>query len=381
MINQIISEWKTRILESETYENESIISRLDYTIIWQEQAKKEIAMAISDSIHQIVHKNWPIAVLLFVWPTGTGKSESVKAIANILLWDRDNIVKMNWEQFQESHTVGRLFGSPPAYVGYNDPPLLELISKKQKEAMESKTVSHIVKRLGGLNILLIDEIEKVHPKVLQSLLAVFDDWSCTLANGKKVELTSTLIICTSNIGETEKRENREKPSMGFTPSKVWDDTKIFENAMKIFSPEFQGRIDSVVHFHSLSQENAIAIVDKLTNELNDTLDRISDWTFTRVKLTLTDTAKQLILSKWFSAEKWVRELNRTYKRLIDSPLWRVLNLHSDMHEFPEFKVKITADEKDWKIIFYIDPKNIEEIKVITEIKIAYLLEHKTKKKK
>ena len=106
---------------------------------------------------------------------------------------------MNGEQFQESHTVSRLFGSPAGYIGYNDKPILEEIKDNQEEAMASKTVSRVVKKLGGLNILLIDEVEKVHPRVLQSLLAVFDDGSCKLANGKTVELTSTLIICTSNI--------------------------------------------------------------------------------------------------------------------------------------------------------------------------------------
>jgi len=185
--------------------------------------------------------------------------------------------------------------------------------------MASKTVSRLVKRLGGLNILLIDEVEKVHPRVLQSLLAVFDDGSCKLANGKTVELSSTLIICTSNIGEQEKRENREKPSMGFTPSKVGDDAKIFENSMKMFSPEFQGRIDSIVHFNSLTNNDALAIVDKLTKELNDEL-YVENSPYTDLSLLLTENCKQFIIKKGFSVEKGARELNRTFKRMIDSPL-------------------------------------------------------------
>ena len=184
--------------------------------------------------------------------------------------------------------MGRLFGAPPAYVGYNDPPILEQISKMQKEAMDSKTASHLVKRLGGFNILLIDEIEKVHPQVLQSLLAVFDDGSCTLSNGKAIDLTSTLIICTSNIGETEKRENREKRSIGFTTNKEGDDAKIFSNSMKKFSPEFQGRIDSIVHFNSITKEDSLLIIDKLTKELNDELNIFKDNLYTKFSIALTE---------------------------------------------------------------------------------------------
>lgn len=359
-IEQVVQEGTKVVMSSLSSEVDTIVERLSATIIGQEQAKFEIANSLSDSLHQIVKKNWPISVMLFAWPTGTGKSESVRALANILLWDRDKVVKMNGEQFQEAHTASRLFGSPPWYIGYKDKPILEELSDHQEEAMASKTVSRLVKRLGGLNILLIDEVEKVHPRVLQSLLAVFDDGSCKLANGKEVILTSTLIICTSNIWEQEKRESREKPSMGFTPSKVGDDTKIFENSMKMFSPEFQGRIDSIVHFNSLTNNDALAIVDKLTKQLNDEL-YVENSLYTDLSLLLTENCKQFIIKKGFSVEKGARELNRTFKRMIDSPLWRILSQNDEINSFPQYKVKIEADEVDGKIEFSINPKDIEEI--------------------
>jgi len=107
--------------------------------------------------------------------------------------------------------------------------------------------------------------------------------------------------------------------MGFTPSKVGDDTKIFENSMKMFSPEFQGRIDSIVHFNSLTNNDALAIVDKLTKQLNDEL-YVENSLYTDLSLLLTENCKQFIIKKGFSVEKGARELNRTFKRMIDSPL-------------------------------------------------------------
>jgi len=375
MLDTIISEGKPHKLEAETYEVDSIVKKLSASIIWQDKAKMELAMALSDSLHQIVRKDSPIAVLFFVWPTGVGKSEAVKALANILLGDRDKVVKINGEQFAESHTVGRLFGSPPSYVGYGDPSILEEIAVHQKEAMASKTASHLVKRLWGLNILLIDEIEKMHPKVQQSLLAVFDDGQCKLAGGKVIDLTSTLVICTSNIGEREKREERERKSIGFITDKQ-PSQNITKDAMKMFSPELQGRIDSVVNFEELTKVDATAIIDKLTREVNDTLTSHTEHEFTLFQLALTYKAKEMILSKGFSIEKGARELQRTFKRMVDAPLGRVLSLYSDMHNFPQYKVMIIGDVVDGKIEFFIDPSNIEEIKIDVKKSIILVLQHK-----
>jgi ATP-dependent Clp protease ATP-binding subunit ClpA len=160
--------------------------------------------------------------------------------------------------------------------------------------------------------------------------------------------------------------------MGFTPSKTGDDAKIFENSMKMFSPEFQGRIDSIVHFNSLTNVDALAIVDKLTQELNDEI-YIENSLYTDISLLLTENCKQFIITKGFSPEKGARELNRTFKRLIDAPLGRIISQNDEMNDFPQYKVKILADEVNGHIEFSINPKDIEEIKTEVKDKVVLLL--------
>ncbi len=268
-------------------------------IIGQEEAVSKISQAIRRSRTGLKDARKPIGSFLFLGPTGVGKTELARTLAEYMFGDKEALTRVDMSEFMEKFSVSRLIGAPPGYVGYDEGGVLT-------EAVRRKPYS----------VVLLDEIEKAHPEVFNILLQIFDNGQITDNLGHKVIFRNTVIIMTSNLGA---RELKSK-GLGFQKGgeKQMDyeriKDKVLEETKKTFRPEFINRVDELLVFHPLNKEHIISIVDILIEELKEKLSQ------QQIQLEVKKNVKKLLADKGYDQEYGARPLERTIRKYIEDPL-------------------------------------------------------------
>ena len=307
-IAEVVSMWTgipvTRLAEEETERLLQMEGELHKRIIGQDEAIISVSKSVRRARAGLKDSRRPIGVFMFLGPTGVGKTELVRALAEFMFGDEDNMLRLDMSEFQERHTVARLIGAPPGYVGYD----------------EGGQLTEGVRRKNYCAVLL-DEIEKAHPEVFNILLQIFDAGHLTDARGRKVDFRNSILIMTSNLGsDLIKRET----SLGFaakTTDAQTDDSayermkdKVMEEVKRFFRPEFLNRIDSTVVFHQLKQDEILEIVDLMMNQVRTELDE------KEISLEITQAAKTYLGEKGFDPVLGARPLRRLIQDEIEDSL-------------------------------------------------------------
>ena len=304
-------------------------------VIGQEEAVQKVTEAIGVYMAGLQPPNRPIANVLFLGPTGVGKTRLAESVADILLGTEKACVKINCGEFQQPHDIAKLTGSPPGYVGHRDSVPFITQEKLNKYHTDDNKIS----------IVLFDELEKANPSFRDLLLGIMDKGTLRISNGSEVDFTNTIIFMTSNVGARE-MQDMVRP-MGFNPSKADPriDTKLKDtanNAMrKQFSPEFINRIDKSVVFKSLKESQLKSI---LHIELEYIQKRILNSTNTqKFVITLDDLAEKYLLEIGISPEYGARELKRVLEKKVVSPISSLV-LSSQIKLGDVVKITVVNDE-------------------------------------
>ena len=290
----------TKVRESDTERLKNMSVVLRERIVGQDDAVEQVSRALVRNRLGLSGGDRPIGTFLFVGPTGVGKTYLVKCLAEQLFGSKDALIRVDMSEYGEKFSVSRLVGAPPGYVGYE----------------EGGQLTDRVRR-KPYSVVLLDEIEKAHPDVFNTLLQVMDEGRLTDGNGVTADFRNTLVVMTSNSGTRQLRE--VGAGMGFdrnrdeiAPEKA---RSVIMNALKKqFAPEFLNRLDDIIVFNPLNKENASQITDL---ELKELLDRVKKMGYA---LKITDNAKQFILSKGFDAQYGARSLKRAVRQYVEDPL-------------------------------------------------------------
>ncbi|MFW9987666.1 MAG: ATP-dependent chaperone ClpB [Candidatus Odinarchaeota archaeon] len=317
-IARIISQWTgipvSRMLEGEREKLLKMELRLKKRIVGQDEALNKISNAIRRARAGIQDPNRPIGTFIFMGPTGVGKTETAKALAEFLFDDENAMVRIDMSEFMEKHSIARLIGAPPGYVGYEEGGYLT-------EAVRRRPYS----------VILFDEIEKAHLEVFNILLQIFDDGRLTDGHGHTVDFKNTIIIMTSNIGSQYILDSRNED-----PSKNRE--MILTTLKNYFRPEFLNRIDEIVIFDFLDKNQLEEIVDIQIKNLNKILSAH------KIKIVLTQKAKQFLSMKGYDPDYGARPLKRTIQNYIQNPLSLKL-LEGDFMEDSIIKVDVDNNKK------------------------------------
>ena len=293
-IANVIESWTKipvqKITEAETQKLLNLETNLHKRIIGQDEAVSAVSRAIRRNRAGLKSTKRPPS-FIFVGPTGVGKTELAKSLAYEMFGSEDSIIRIDMSEYMESHSTSKLIGAPPGYVGYDD----------------AGQLTDKVKR-KPYSIILLDEIEKAHPDVFNILLQVLDDGILTDSQGNSVSFSNTIIIMTSNAGS-----NLNNNSIGFGNSMV-NKNKIMDSLKDVFRPEFLNRVDEIVTFDPLTNEQLLQIVDLM---LNDTIKALSD---KDINMNMTETAKNYILEKGTDIKFGARPLRRAIQRYIEDEL-------------------------------------------------------------
>jgi len=307
-IAEVVSMWTgipvTRLAEEETERLLQMEAELHKRIIGQDEAIVSISKSVRRARAGLKDARRPIGVFMFLGPTGVGKTELVRALSEFMFGDEDNMIRLDMSEFQERHTVARLIGAPPGYVGYD----------------EGGQLTEGVRRKNYCAVLL-DEIEKAHPEVFNILLQIFDAGQLTDARGRKVDFRNSILVMTSNLGsDLIKRES----TLGFaakTTDAQTDESayermreKVMEEVKRFFRPEFLNRIDSTVVFHQLTQAEILEIVNLMMDQVRGELGE------KEIDLELTEPAKVYLGEKGFDPILGARPLRRLIQNEIEDGL-------------------------------------------------------------
>jgi ATP-dependent Clp protease ATP-binding subunit ClpC len=307
-IARLISSWTgipvTQMLEGEAQKLIHMEERIHERLIDQEEAVAAISEAIRRSRAGLKNPKRPIGSFMFLGPTGVGKTELVRTLAWFLFDDENAMVRLDMSEYQEKHTVSRLIGAPPGYVGYD----------------EGGQLTEAVRR-RPFRVILLDEVEKAHPDVFNTLLQIMDDGRLTDGQGRTVDFKNTVIVMTSNAGvELIKREGQ----LGFATRKDSAETqktkyeamkeKVMAEVRKLFRPEFLNRLDDIIVFHELTKEQLRQIVELNVKDLEKRMGE------RKVGLELTDTAKDWLAEKGYDPVYGARPLRRFIERYVENPL-------------------------------------------------------------
>jgi len=321
-IAKVVEMWTgipvQRISESEKEKLLKLEDRLHQRIVGQQEAVSSLARAIRRNRAGFGKKRKPSS-FIFVGPTGVGKTELVKAVAEAMFESEDAMVRLDMSEFMEPHTVSKLIGSPPGYVGYDDGgQLTEKIRRKP------------------YSVILLDEIEKAHADVFNILLQILDDGRLTDSHGRLVSFENTIIIMTSNAGTTLKGHG-----IGFgADSYVALENRVQTVLKELFRPEFLNRVDEIVVFRELSREEIRQIVDLMLKEVAATLREKG------IRFVVTDPVKDLLAREGYDPKYGARPLRKTIQRLLEDPLADLL-LSGSL----KGAIGVSADLKDNEIVF------------------------------
>lgn len=305
-IASIVSDWTgipvTRLAEEETQRLVRLEDVLHQRVIGQDEAVGAVAKAVRRARVGLKDPKRPIGSFIFLGPTGVGKTELSRALAEALFGDEEATVRIDMSEYMEKHSVSRLVGSPPGYVGYDE-------GGQLTEKVRRKPYS----------VILMDEIEKAHPDVFNILLQILEDGRLTDSKGRTVDFKNTVVIMTSNVGAHTIRNQKR---LGFAG--VNDDTKkgeyqrmkdrIMEELKKTFRPEFLNRVDEVIVFHQLEEDHILSIVDLMLENL---VQRVKDL---NLDLEVTQEAKELIAKEGFDQMYGARPLRRAIQNMIEDKL-------------------------------------------------------------
>jgi len=301
-IAEVLAQWTGipvhRLTEEETARLIRMEEELHKRIVGQQDAIVAVSKAIRRTRAGLKDPKRPSGSFIFLGPSGVGKTETAKALAEFLFGDEDALIQLDMSEYMEKHTVSRLIGSPPGYVGYDE-------GGQLTEAVRRKPFS----------VVLFDEIEKAHPDVFNTLLQILEDGRLTDAQGRTVDFKNTVIIMTSNLGTRDLR----KKAIGFHVEDERDSydkmrEKVHDELKKHFRPEFLNRIDEVIVFHELTLDEVKQIVDLMLVRVRDQLSG------QHLDLVLTDDAKGFLGAKGYDPELGARPLRRAIQRMLEDPL-------------------------------------------------------------
>jgi len=329
-IAEVLASWTGipvfKLTEEETAKLLRMEDELHKRVVGQEPAIKAVAQAIRRTRAGLKDPKRPSGSFIFLGPSGVGKTELSRTLAEFLFGDEDALIALDMSEYMEKHTVSRLIGSPPGYIGYEE-------GGQLTEAVRRKPFS----------VVLFDEIEKAHPDVFNTLLQILEDGRLTDAQGRTVDFKNTVLIMTSNLGT---RDIAKGATLGFTarPDAKVDyermRDKVMDELKRHFRPEFLNRIDEVIVFHQLSREEVFAIVDLMLRRVVEQL-KSKD-----IAIELTDNAKAILADKGYDPALGARPLRRTIQRLIEDAL-------SEKLLWKEFKAGdlVVVDAEDGQLIF------------------------------
>jgi len=292
----VVSKWTgipvAKLLSGERERLMKMEDAIRQRVVGQDEAVAALCNAVRRSRSGLGDPNRPIGTLLFLGPTGVGKTELSKALADFLFNDPHAMVRIDMSEFMEQHSVARLIGSPPGYVGYEE-------GGRLTEAIRRKPYS----------VVLLDEIEKAHPDVFNVLLQVFDDGRLTDGKGRTVDFKNTVIIMTSNIASQQIQKITEESGAD------WEIEAHVKDALKqLFKPEFLNRVDEIIVFHMLGKDDLRKIVDIQLNYLAERLNG------RHIKLEFTDSARKQIMDEGYDPAFGARPLKRTIQQRLENPL-------------------------------------------------------------
>jgi ATP-dependent Clp protease ATP-binding subunit ClpB len=322
-IARIVSKWTgipvSKMLEGEVKKLVAMEDRLQHRVVGQDEALERVANAIRRSRAGLSDPKRPIGSFIFLGPTGVGKTEVARALADFLFDDEHAMIRIDMSEYQEKHSVSRLIGAPPGYVGYE----------------EGGQLTEQVRR-RPYSVVLFDEIEKAHPDVFNVFLQVMDDGRLTDGKGRMVDFKNTILIMTSNLGSMYLQSEGANSNPDFE-----DASKQVLNALHgHFKPEFLNRVDDIIIFHPLGKEQLVKIIEL---RLEDVRRLLAD---RKISLELTDGAKELLFTQGYDPNFGARPLKRAIQKLVQDPLaMKILDgeiLHGD-------HVIIDADKKAGKM--------------------------------
>ena len=329
-VARIVSKWTgipvSKMLEGEVKKLVTMEERLRQRVVGQDAALERVANAIRRSRAGLSDPKRPIGSFIFLGPTGVGKTELARALAEFLFDDEHSMVRIDMSEYMEKHAVSRLIGAPPGYVGYEEGGQLTEQVRRRPYA-----------------VVLFDEIEKAHPDVFNVLLQMMDDGRLTDGRGRTVDFRNTVIIMTSNIGSAFLQ------SEGLRSDKEFDEaSKQVMNALHgHFKPEFLNRVDDIIVFRPLGKEQLVKIIEL---RLEDVRRLLAD---RKISLELTDAAKDLLFTEGFDPNFGARPLKRAIQKLVQDPLaLKILDgevLHGD-------HVIVDADKKAGKMVFEVSKR-------------------------
>lgn len=323
-IAQVVASWTgipvSKLAEEETERLLKMEEILHQRVIGQEEAVKAISKAIRRARAGLKDPKRPIGSFIFLGPTGVGKTELARAVAETLFGDEDSVIRIDMSEYMEKHATSRLVGSPPGYVGHDD-------GGQLTEKVRRKPYS----------VILFDEIEKAHPEVFNILLQVLEDGRLTDSKGRTVDFRNTAVIMTSNVGASELKRNKYLGFTTETEGQEYKDMKekVMRELKKSFRPEFLNRIDEIIVFHSLEKKHIKEIVSLMAETLTKRLKEHD------IEFELTDSAKTKIADEGFDPEYGARPLRRALQKHVEDRLSEEL-LRGTIQKGQ----KVTLDVKD-----------------------------------
>ncbi|HOI33758.1 MAG TPA: ATP-dependent Clp protease ATP-binding subunit [Mesotoga infera] len=315
-IAEIVSNWTgiplRKLEETDTEKLLTLESALHERIVSQDEAISAVAKSIRRARSGLKDPRRPIGTFLFLGPTGVGKTELAKALAEYLFGDDKSLVRFDMSEYMERFSVSRLIGAPPGYVGYD----------------EGGTLTERIRK-RPFSVILFDEIEKAHPDIFNILLQIMDDGRLTDSQGRQVDFRNTIVIMTSNLGG--EFINKTKTSIGFVESTRQDreyesmKTSVLEEVKKTFRPEFLNRLDEIVVFHQLTKEQIKVIIDILMRDMRKRLKE------KHLELVLSEKAQDFLVEEGFNPVYGARPLKRAIQKYVEDPLSEEL-LRGRFHE-------------------------------------------------
>ncbi len=325
-IANVVSKWTgipvSKLVESEKQKLINMEEILHKRLVGQDEAVTTVSDAIRRARSGLKDPKRPIGTFLFLGPTGVGKTELAKSLAEFMFNDEDALIRIDMSEYMEKHNVSRLVGAPPGYVGYDE-------GGQLTEAVRRKPYS----------VVLFDEIEKAHPDVFNIMLQIFDDGRLTDSKGRTVDFKNTLIIMTSNIGSDIILEDSLK-SIGTEADFEATKEKVLEILRSRFKPEFLNRIDETIFFRALTLQQLSKIVDIQADYLRRLLKD------QEIELEITDDAKELLATRGFNPVYGARPLKRVIRQMVENPLSKELLSGKFMRGD-----KLVIDVKDDEIVF------------------------------
>jgi ATP-dependent Clp protease ATP-binding subunit ClpB len=300
-IAEVVAKWTnipvSRLMEGEIQKLIHMEERLHQRVVGQDEAIAAVSNAIRRARAGLQDPNRPLGSFVFLGPTGVGKTELARALAEFLFDDEHAMIRIDMSEYQEKHTVSRMIGAPPGYVGYEE-------AGQLTEAVRRRPYS----------VVLFDEIEKAHPEVLNVLLQLLDDGRLTDGKGRTVDFKNAVVIMTSNLGSQFIADESAKTLAGGAELSEGIRRQVMEALRQHFRPEFINRIDEVIFFHSLGLEHMKKIIDI---QIRGLLKRLEE---RKIHVELSDAAKELVVSEGYDPMYGARPLKRTIQRRILDPL-------------------------------------------------------------